>query len=140
MNAISCKLKKTMSLLCIWLHCPPHAPHFLRLPPLLPIASAHSFGCRSLEGQKLASFTGVGAFVARAFEDALEGILHKRTVDMLLDIRKAQVGRVQLSLVTHVPHTRTCAASGVRGREFSAVHLELGWEHGGHGRGGNSHA
>ncbi len=28
---------------------------------------------RSLEGQKLASFTGVGAFVARAFEEALSG-------------------------------------------------------------------
>lgn len=54
---------------------------------------------RSLEGQKLASFTGVGAFVRRAFEDALAGILHKRTVDMLLDIRKAQVGGLCLVCV-----------------------------------------
>ncbi|KAJ9525645.1 hypothetical protein QJQ45_003328 [Haematococcus lacustris] len=45
---------------------------------------------RSLEGQKLASFTGVASFVARAFEDALSGILHKRTTDLLLDIKKAQ--------------------------------------------------
>ncbi|KAJ9527693.1 hypothetical protein QJQ45_025967 [Haematococcus lacustris] len=45
---------------------------------------------RSLEGQKLASFTGVASFVARAFEDALSGILHKRTIDLLLDIKKAQ--------------------------------------------------
>jgi hypothetical protein len=28
---------------------------------------------RSLEGKPLASFTGVGAFVARAFEEALSG-------------------------------------------------------------------
>jgi len=45
---------------------------------------------RSLEGQKLSSFTGVSAFVRRAFEDALAGILNKRQVDILLDIRKAQ--------------------------------------------------
>ncbi|MEW5317619.1 MAG: hypothetical protein WDW38_008903 [Sanguina aurantia] len=45
---------------------------------------------RSLEGQKLSSFTGVGAFVRQAFEDALSGILNKRTVDVLMDIKKAQ--------------------------------------------------
>lgn len=45
---------------------------------------------RSLEGQKLASFTGVGLMVRRSFEDALSGILNKRQVDVLLDIRKAQ--------------------------------------------------
>lgn len=38
---------------------------------------------RSLEGQRLASFTGVGAFVRRAFEEALSGILHKRQVRAL---------------------------------------------------------
>ena len=46
---------------------------------------------RSLVGQKLASFTGVGTLVRRAFEEALSGILHKRQVDVLLDIRKSQV-------------------------------------------------
>lgn len=45
---------------------------------------------RSLEGQKLASFTGVSKFVRSAFEEALAGILNKRQTDVLLDIRKAQ--------------------------------------------------
>lgn len=51
---------------------------------------AGSLPDRSLEGRKLASFTGVAAFVARAFEEALAGILNKRATDVLLDIRKAQ--------------------------------------------------
>eukprot|EP00955_Chlamydomonas_euryale_P090590 364557-Chlamydomonas_euryale.AAC.2 len=45
----------------------------------------------SLKGQKLASFTGVGALARKAFEEALSGILLKRQVDVLLDIKKAQV-------------------------------------------------
>ncbi|GAX77841.1 hypothetical protein CEUSTIGMA_g5283.t1 [Chlamydomonas eustigma] len=45
---------------------------------------------RSLEGQKLASFTGVAALVRKSFEESLSGILYKRQVDVLLDIRKAQ--------------------------------------------------
>ncbi|KAG1654790.1 hypothetical protein FOA52_008890 [Chlamydomonas sp. UWO 241] len=44
----------------------------------------------SLQGQRLASFTGVGAMVRRAFEEALSGILNKRQVDVLLDIKKSQ--------------------------------------------------
>mmetsp|Transcript_10210 Transcript_10210/g.30822 ORF Transcript_10210/g.30822 Transcript_10210/m.30822 type:complete len:646 (-) Transcript_10210:82-2019(-) len=44
----------------------------------------------SLKGQKLASFTGVGALARKAFEEALSGILLKRQVDVLLDIKKAQ--------------------------------------------------
>lgn len=47
---------------------------------------------RGLEGQRLAGFTGVAAHVRSAFEDALSGILNKRSVDVLLDIKKAQVG------------------------------------------------
>ncbi|GIM14007.1 hypothetical protein Vretimale_17022 [Volvox reticuliferus] len=45
---------------------------------------------RRLEGQRLASFTGVAAFVRTAFEEALSGILNKRAVDVLLDIKKSQ--------------------------------------------------
>lgn len=45
---------------------------------------------RSLEGQRLAGFTGIGSFVRGAFEDALSGILNKRAVDVLLDIKRAQ--------------------------------------------------
>ncbi|KAF5842562.1 SRP54-type protein [Dunaliella salina] len=56
---------------------------------------------RSLEGQKLASFTGVSKFVRSAFEDALAGILNKRQTDVLLDIRKAQVGGAVEQLKTH---------------------------------------
>ncbi|KAF6256404.1 SRP54-type protein, partial [Scenedesmus sp. NREL 46B-D3] len=44
----------------------------------------------SLEGQKLSSFTGVGQFVRRAFEDSLSGILNKRQVDVLHDIKRAR--------------------------------------------------
>lgn len=46
--------------------------------------------CKSLEGQKLASFTGVSGFVKKSFEDALNGILNKRAVDVLVDIKKAK--------------------------------------------------
>jgi hypothetical protein len=35
---------------------------------------------RSLEGQKLTSFTGVSTFVRQAFENSLSGILNKRQV------------------------------------------------------------
>ncbi|KAF8073223.1 Srpra [Scenedesmus sp. PABB004] len=45
---------------------------------------------RSLEGKKLASFTGVGHFVRRAFEDALSAILNKRQVDVLGGIARAR--------------------------------------------------
>ncbi|GLC40532.1 hypothetical protein PLESTM_001084700 [Pleodorina starrii] len=45
---------------------------------------------RRLEGQRLAGFTGVVAFVRTAFEEALSGILNKRAVDVLLDIKKSQ--------------------------------------------------
>eukprot|EP00798_Chlamydomonas_sp_ICE-L_P027481 gene27481-4787_t len=45
---------------------------------------------QKLEGQKLSSFTGMGAFVKAAFEDALSGVLNKRQVDLLLDIKKSQ--------------------------------------------------
>ncbi|KAG2451309.1 hypothetical protein HYH02_003915 [Chlamydomonas schloesseri] len=45
---------------------------------------------RNLEGQRLAGFTGVAAFVRNAFEEALSGILNKRSVDVLLDIKKSQ--------------------------------------------------
>jgi hypothetical protein len=34
----------------------------------------------SLEGKKLTSFTGVGAFVKQAFENSLSAILNKRQV------------------------------------------------------------
>lgn len=44
----------------------------------------------TLEGQRLGSFTGVGAFVRRAFEAALNGILNKRPVDVLLDIKRSK--------------------------------------------------
>jgi hypothetical protein len=46
---------------------------------------------RRLEGQRLAGFTGVVTFVRSAFEEALSGILNKRAVDVLLDIKKSQV-------------------------------------------------
>lgn len=36
------------------------------------------------------AFAGVGAFVKAAFEDSLNGILNKRTTDVLLDIQKAK--------------------------------------------------
>jgi signal recognition particle receptor subunit alpha len=42
----------------------------------------------SLVGQKLSSFTGVRAFVLRAFEESLSGILNKRTVDVLHDVQR----------------------------------------------------
>jgi len=45
---------------------------------------------RGLEGQKLASFTGVAPFVRAAFEDALSGVLNKRQADVLLDVQKAR--------------------------------------------------
>eukprot|EP00879_Flechtneria_rotunda_P000279 GHRR01000367.1.p1 GENE.GHRR01000367.1~~GHRR01000367.1.p1 ORF type:complete len:663 (+),score=237.67 GHRR01000367.1:308-2296(+) len=45
---------------------------------------------QSLEGQKLSSFTGVGQFVRQAFEEALSGILNKRQVDVLHDIKRAR--------------------------------------------------
>ncbi|EFJ49463.1 hypothetical protein VOLCADRAFT_74239 [Volvox carteri f. nagariensis] len=45
---------------------------------------------RRLEGQRLAGFTGVVTFVRSAFEEALSGILNKRAVDVLLDIKKSQ--------------------------------------------------
>jgi hypothetical protein len=38
-------------------------------------------------GQKLSSFTGVRAFVLRAFEESLAGILNKRPVDVLHDVQ-----------------------------------------------------
>lgn len=43
---------------------------------------------QSLEGQKLSSFTGVAQFVRRAFEDSISGILNKRQVDVLHDIKR----------------------------------------------------
>lgn len=43
---------------------------------------------QSLVGQKLSSFTGVKAFVLRAFEDSLAGILNKRAVDVLHDVQR----------------------------------------------------
>lgn len=43
---------------------------------------------RSLVGQKLSSFTGVKAFVLRAFEESLSGILNKRAVDVLHDVQR----------------------------------------------------
>ncbi|KXZ55716.1 hypothetical protein GPECTOR_2g1266 [Gonium pectorale] len=46
---------------------------------------------RGLEGQRLASFTGVASFVRSAFEEALSGILNKRAVDVLMEINKSQV-------------------------------------------------
>jgi hypothetical protein len=42
---------------------------------------------QSLVGQKLSSFTGVRAFVLKAFEDSLAGILNKRAVDVLHDVQ-----------------------------------------------------
>eukprot|EP00878_Enallax_costatus_P008214 GHUV01008587.1.p1 GENE.GHUV01008587.1~~GHUV01008587.1.p1 ORF type:complete len:579 (+),score=230.88 GHUV01008587.1:233-1969(+) len=44
----------------------------------------------SLEGQKLSSFTGVSQFVRKAFEEALSGILNKRQVDVLHDIKRSK--------------------------------------------------
>lgn len=44
----------------------------------------------SLEGKKLSSFTGVSSFVRAAFEDALNGILNKRAIDVLLDVQRAR--------------------------------------------------
>eukprot|EP00775_Hariotina_reticulata_P009471 gene9471-9636_t len=44
----------------------------------------------SLEGKKLSSFTGVGQFVRKAFEEALSGILNKRQVDVLHDIKRSR--------------------------------------------------
>ncbi|PNH11598.1 Signal recognition particle receptor subunit alpha [Tetrabaena socialis] len=52
---------------------------------------------RGLEGQRLAGFTGVASFVRTAFEDALSGILNKRSVDVLLDIKKSQLGQLSAS-------------------------------------------
>ncbi|GFR48799.1 hypothetical protein Agub_g10749 [Astrephomene gubernaculifera] len=45
---------------------------------------------RNLEGKRLSGFTGVAAFVRGAFEEALSGILNKRAVDVLMDIKKNQ--------------------------------------------------
>jgi hypothetical protein len=56
-----------------------------------PVQVCDSVG-RGLEGQRLAGFTGLAAFVRKAFEDSLSGILNKRAVDVLLEIKKAQVG------------------------------------------------
>ncbi|GBF89669.1 signal recognition particle receptor subunit alpha-like [Raphidocelis subcapitata] len=43
---------------------------------------------KSLVGKALSSFTGVRAFVLRAFEDSLSGILNKRAVDVLHDVQR----------------------------------------------------
>lgn len=48
-----------------------------------------SVGSR-LEGQKLSSLTGVKRFVRTAFEEALNGVLNKRQVDVLRDIQAAK--------------------------------------------------
>lgn len=55
---------------------------------LLAAAACNAFP----QGRSLASFTGIGSFVRRAFEDSLAGILNKRCVDVLLDIKKVRVG------------------------------------------------
>lgn len=59
--------------------------------PLYPLLQVCDSVGRNLEGQRLAGFTGVAAFVRNAFEEALSGILNKRSVDVLLDIKKSQV-------------------------------------------------
>lgn len=43
---------------------------------------------QTLEGQKLSSFTGVAQFVRNAFEGSISGILNKRQVDVLHDIKR----------------------------------------------------
>ena len=58
---------------------------------LCQFAGTLSGSSHGLEGQRLAGFTGVAAFVRNAFEEALSGILNKRAVDVLLDIKKSQV-------------------------------------------------
>jgi len=45
---------------------------------------------RSLEGKALSGFTGVGALVRGAFEDAVSGVLNKRSADVLLEARRAR--------------------------------------------------
>jgi signal recognition particle receptor subunit alpha len=45
---------------------------------------------RSLVGKKLSGFTGVGTLVKDAFEDAVSGVLNKRSADVLLDARRAR--------------------------------------------------
>jgi len=45
---------------------------------------------RSLVGRRLATFTGVGALVRGAFEDAVSGVLNKRSADVLLEARRAR--------------------------------------------------